>query len=130
MNLQLLCKDPSPEIAREKTLSILNKLSIYSWHFKIVLTLSAFATKFGVQLRQLDNKLSESSELDHSQNCKQEVTELKALMNDTLQLIETILDQFEMPSYFGETPLKSITFWIILTIIACATKLTILTSEE
>jgi len=41
------CKAPGEETAYKTTLSILNKLSNYSWDTKAVLTLAAFALDYG-----------------------------------------------------------------------------------
>ncbi|KAB1199854.1 hypothetical protein CJ030_MR0G012607 [Morella rubra] len=59
LSCEMACKAPGEEIAHKTTMSILNKLSNYSWEAKAALTLAAFALDYGdfwllVQLHSSD----------------------------------------------------------------------------
>ena len=147
------CKPPGEEIAHNTTLAILNKLSKYSWEAKASLTLAAFAMEFGelwllAELRA-SNHLARSiailkrvpvllkpSELPKR---RQTISELNILIKATLQVIECIdqcnrlsiydlKDVPELPKTLEHIPVD--VYWAIMTVVACATKLTILTSDE
>ena len=153
MILQLLsCKAPDAGIAHETTLAILEKLRYYSWEAKAVLTLAAFAKEFGdllhlVQLDQANNHdqltkslailkgsciLSKCPEL--RQKRKIVVVELNNLIKATLKVMETIFELEKLsiygPKSIAELPIAVYVYWIIMTVIACANKVTILTNDE
>lgn len=147
------CKPPSEEVAHNTTLSILNKLSSYSWEAKAVLTLAAFAMEYGefwllAQLQESDRLaksiailkrvpvLLKPSDLHKK---RQAVLELNNLIKATLQVSECI-DQFDKLSSYDPKDVPGLAiamdhipvdvYWAIATVVACATKITILTSNE
>ncbi|PRQ36296.1 putative sieve element occlusion [Rosa chinensis] len=147
------CKPPSEEIAHKTTLAILNKLLKYSWEAKASLTLAAFAMECGeswllAQLRESDYLAKSIAILKRVPillkplelpKRKQSILELNNLIKATLQVIECI-DQFNKLSIYDpkDVPGLSIAldhipvdvYWTIMTVVACATKITILTSDE
>ncbi|CAL8073407.1 unnamed protein product [Prunus armeniaca] len=150
---EMQCKPPGEEVAHRTTLAILNKLSSYSWEAKAVLTLAAFAMEYGefwllAQLHESD-RLAKSIAilkrvpvlLKHSDLHKrrQAVLELNNLIKATLQVIECI-DQFDKLSSYDPKDVPGLAiamdhipvdvYWAIMTVVACATKVTILTSDE
>ncbi|KAL6192162.1 hypothetical protein ACLB2K_038549 [Fragaria x ananassa] len=153
ISCEMQCKPPGEEIAHETTLAILHKLSKYSWEAKASLTLAAFAMEFGefwllAELRE-SNHLAKSIAvlkrlpvlLKPSQLHKrrQAILELNNLIKATLEVI-TCIDQFNKLSIYDlkDVPELSVTldhvpvdvYWAIMTVVACATKITLLTSDE
>ena len=153
LEFQLSCKPPGEKVAHETTLSILNKLSTYKWEAKAVLTLGAFAIEYGdfwhlAQLYQSDQLAKQLAILkrvpvlikpSELQKRRQAVLELNSLINTTMQVI-AIFDEFEKLSYQDTKDIPGLSpaldhlpvdvYWAILTIAACATKLSILISDE
>ncbi|XP_004288435.1 PREDICTED: uncharacterized protein LOC101298064 [Fragaria vesca subsp. vesca] len=153
ISCEMQCKPPGEEIAHKTTLAILNKLSHYSWEAKASLTLAAFAMEFGefwllADLRE-SNHLAKSIAIlkrvpvllkpSQLQKRRQAILELNNLIKATLQVIECI-DQFGKLSVYPpkDVPALSIAlehtpvdiYWAIMTVVACATKVTLLTSDE
>ncbi|CAL8989832.1 unnamed protein product [Prunus brigantina] len=149
---EMQCKPPSEEVAHKTTLAILNKLSSYSWEAKAVLTLAAFAMEYGefwllAQLQE-SHRLAKSISIlkrvpfllkpSNLQKRRQAVLELNNLIKTTLQVIE-IFDQFDKLSSYDPKDVPELTsamdhipvdvYWAIVTVVACATKVTILTSD-
>ncbi|PON78093.1 Sieve element occlusion [Trema orientale] len=153
INSELSCKAPGEEIAHKTTLAILNKLSSYSWEAKAVLALAAFAFEFGdfwliAQLYQSDQLARQLAVLkrvpvllkpSELQKRRQAVLELSNLIQITTRVI-AIFDEFEKLSAYDHKDIPGLStaldhmpvdvYWAILTITACATKLTILISDE
>ncbi|KAM0988720.1 hypothetical protein ACFX13_012866 [Malus domestica] len=150
---EMQCKPPSEEVAHNTTLAILNKLSSYSWEAKAVLTLAAFAMEYGefwllAQLQESDRLaksiailkrvpvLLKPSDLHKK---RQAVLELNNLIKATLQVIECI-DQFDKLSSYDPKDVPALAlamdhipvdvYWAVATVVACATKITILTCNE
>lgn len=153
MKFQLSCKPPGEEFAHKSTLAILNKLSNYSWEAKAVLTLAAFALDYGdfwllAQQNQSDQLAKSLAILRRVpvllkpadlQKRRQGVVEVNSLIKATLQVVEiiseleklTIYDPKDVPALsqaLDHTPVY--VYWAILTVVACSTKINILTSEE
>ncbi|KAL5542130.1 hypothetical protein UlMin_009840 [Ulmus minor] len=150
---ELSCKPPGEEYAHKSTLSILNKLSNYSWDAKAVLALAAFALDYGdfwllAQLNQSDQLakslailkrvpvLLKPSELPKR---RQAVVELNGLIKATLQVIEIIFELEKLTSYDPkDVPALSVAmdhipvdvYWAIIAVVACSTKINILSSDE
>ncbi|KAM6545612.1 hypothetical protein CsatB_026348 [Cannabis sativa] len=148
----LSCKAPVAEMAHETTLAIFEKLRYYSWEAKAVLTLAAFAKEFGdllhlVQLDQTNNHdqltkslallkgsciLPNTPEFRHKR--KIVVGELNNLIKATLKVMETIFELQKLSVYgphsIAELPIALNSYWVVITVIACANKVTILTSEH
>ncbi|PON53347.1 Sieve element occlusion [Trema orientale] len=145
------CKDPGAEIAHETTLKILKKLQNYQWEAKVVLTLAAFAKEFG-DLLHLDQVINTQDQLTKSlailkgslilpntplekrQRRRSAVLELNNLIKETLSVIEIIIRESEK-SYSSSQRIAELlkpinVYWIVMTVIACANKVTILTSED
>ncbi|XP_015888002.2 protein SIEVE ELEMENT OCCLUSION B [Ziziphus jujuba] len=150
---ELSCKPPGEEIAHNSTLAILNKLSSYSWDAKAVLTLAAFTMEYGefwhlAQLQQSDHLAKSLAILKRVpfilkpadlQKRRQAIVELNGLIKATLQVIEIIFELEKLSTYDQkDVPGLAVAmdhipvdvFWAIITTVACATKITILTSEE
>ncbi|KAL5574204.1 hypothetical protein UlMin_023801 [Ulmus minor] len=149
----LSCKAPDERIIYKTTLAILEKLSECTWEAKAVVTLAAFALEFGdfwhfaqaTQLKtsdQLTNSLGILKGVPafltpSEEKRRQEVLNLNKLINTTMDIIK-ILDKFEkhgdrqdIPSLCSANKQIPIhVFWAIVTIIACSTKISILTSDQ
>ncbi|XP_004288434.1 PREDICTED: uncharacterized protein LOC101297774 [Fragaria vesca subsp. vesca] len=153
ISCEMQCKPPGEEIAHETTLAILHKLSKYSWEAKASLTLAAFAMEFGefwllAELRE-SNHLARSIAIlkrlpvllkpSQLHKRRQAILELNNLIKATLEVI-TCIDQFNKISIYDlkDVPELSGTldhvpvdvYWAIMTVVACATKITLLTSDE
>ncbi|XP_030507766.2 protein SIEVE ELEMENT OCCLUSION B [Cannabis sativa] len=130
------CKEPSAEIGHETTVKILKKLRSYSWEAKLTLTLAAFAKEFGELLMHIgevhpqDHLTTSLAILKGSlilptttTTRKNALIQLNDLIKLTLQLIEII--------FRSHLLLKPIhVYWIIITVVACANKVNILTADE
>ncbi|CAL8989839.1 unnamed protein product [Prunus brigantina] len=150
---EMQCKPPGEKVAHETALAILNKLSNYSWEAKAVLTLAAFAMEYGefwlLAQAQESDRLAKSISIlkrvpfllkpSNLQKRRQAVLELNNLIKVTMQVIG-IFDQFEKLSSYDPKDVPELAlamehipvdaYWAILTLVACATKVTILTSDE
>ncbi|PON78094.1 Sieve element occlusion [Trema orientale] len=151
---ELSCKPPGEEFAHKSTLGILNKLSKYSWDAKAVLTLAAFALDYGdfwllAHLNRSDQLLSKSLAILRRvpvllkpvdlQKHRQAVAELNSLIIATFQVIEIV---FELEKLTGYDPIDVPAlsqarhhtpvgvYWAIITIVACSTKINILTGAD
>lgn len=147
------CKAPGEEIAHKTTMSILNKLSSYSWDAKAVITLAAFALEYGDFW--FVAKLYPSDELAKSLgNLKQvallstrpslqkhlkALVELNNLIKVTLEVIECIFELEKLSIYdIKDVPALSIAmdripvdvYWAIISVVACATKMCDLTTNK
>lgn len=131
--------------AHAATMGILNMLSSYSWHAKVVLTLSAFSVNFGefwlVAQLGATNNLAKSVALlkqlpDLVQNhahLKQQFDTLIKLEKAILAVTKCIVEFKELPTeYISEdTPPMSIAsahipvaaYWTIRSIVACASQI-------
>lgn len=150
---ELACKPPGEEIAHKTALSILHKLSSYSWEAKSVLTLAAFAYDFGdfwhlahhfqsdplaKQLAIL-RKVPQLIKPAELQKRRQAILEVSSLIKATTRVI-AIFDEFEklsvndpknvpeLPAALDHLPVD--VYWTIVTIVAIATKISILLSDE
>ncbi|XP_062102803.1 protein SIEVE ELEMENT OCCLUSION B-like [Humulus lupulus] len=153
INSEICCNAPGEETAHKTTLAILNKLSNYSWEAKAVLALAALALEFGdfwllAQLYQSDPlakqlailkrvpTLINPSELPKR---RQAILEVSNLIKTTMRVI-AMFNEFEKLSVYDHKDIPCLTtvfdhlpvdvYWSILTITACATKVSILISEE
>ncbi|XP_048334288.2 protein SIEVE ELEMENT OCCLUSION B-like [Ziziphus jujuba] len=150
---ELSCKTPSEDVAHKTALSILKKLSTYQWEAKAVLTLAAFALEYGdfwfLAQNQHSDQLAKSLGILKRvpvltkpvvlQKRRQAILELNNLIKATLQVME-IIDQFDKLSIYDpkEIPGLSVAldhipvdvYWSIVAVVACSTKLTLLTSDE
>lgn len=153
LDLQLARKPPGEEIAHKTALSILHKLSSYSWEAKSVLTLAAFAYDFGdfwhlahhfqsdplaKQLAIL-RKVPQLIKPAELQKRRQAILEVSSLIKATTRVI-AIFDEFEklsvndpknvpeLPAALDHLPVD--VYWTIVTIVAIATKISILLSDE
>ncbi|PON55646.1 Sieve element occlusion, N-terminal, partial [Parasponia andersonii] len=150
---ELSCKASGEKIAHETTLAILHKLSSYTWKAKAVLTLAALALEFGdicllAQLYPSDPLANQLATLKRVpvfvkptqlQKRRQALLELTSLIKTTMEVI-AIFDEFEKLSLYDSKDIPGLSkaldhmpvdvYWAILTIAACATKVTILMSDE
>lgn len=138
-------------MAHERTLKILTNLKAYSWEATAVLTLAAFASEFGdfwllVELEKSNhNNLSKSlailkgapnltSTAEILQARKTAVIALNDLIKDTLELTDIIFQLENLSSNFpieiAEIPKEIDIYWIMISVIACGSKVAILTSTE
>ena len=120
-----------------------------------MLTLAAFALEYGdfwqlAQLQQSDQQLAKSLVIlkrvpvllkpADLQKRRQAIFELNGLVKVTLQVIEMIFELEKLSTTYHLEDVPELTtamhhipvdvFWAIITTVACATKITILTSEE
>jgi len=149
----MACKAPGEEIAHKTTMSILNKLSSYSWDAKAVLTLAAFALDYGdfwllAQLHSSDQLAKSMGILRRVptilkrpvlQKYGKEIVEVNNLIKATLEVIESIFELEKLSIYdTKDVPALSTAmdripvdaYWAIITIVACMTQMCCLTSEE
>ncbi|XP_042970398.1 protein SIEVE ELEMENT OCCLUSION B-like [Carya illinoinensis] len=151
LSSEMACKAPADAHTHATTMSILGKLSKYSWDTKAVLTIAAFAMEYGdflllVSLNSSHDQLAESvgilkrapAMLNHlgSKKFKDAIVELDGLIKNTLKVIESIFAfeklYFKYCSYDTEdvtelsTAMKRIpvdVYWAIITIAACTTQM-------
>ncbi|XP_028795892.1 protein SIEVE ELEMENT OCCLUSION B-like [Neltuma alba] len=131
--------------AHTTTMGILNMLSSYSWHAKVVLILSAFAVNFGefwlVAQLGATNTLAKSVALlkqlpdlvENYANLKQQFDTLIKLVKAILDVTRCIIEFKELPSeYISEdTPPISVAsahipvaaYWTIRSIVACSSQI-------
>ncbi|KAK7815167.1 protein sieve element occlusion b [Quercus suber] len=150
---EMQCKTPGEEIAHKTTMSILNKLSRYSWDAKAVLTLAAFALEYGdfwllAQLHPSDQLAKSIGILKRVpvilrcpglQKHRRALVELNNLIKATLEVIECIFELEKLSIYdTRDVPALLIAmdripvnvYWAIITVVACSTKMCGLTNEE
>ena len=147
------CKALGEEIAHKTTMSILSKLSSYSWDAKAVLTLAAFALEYGdfwllAQLHpsgQLAKSMGILKQVPVILRCpglqkhQKALVELNNLIKTTLEVIECIFE-LEKLSIYDKRDVPALViamnhisvdvYWAILTVVACSTKMCGLTNEE
>lgn len=124
---------------------ILNILSSYPWHAKVVLTLAAFAVNFGefwlVSLQSAANTLAKSVSLlkqlpdmaESSASLRSQFDAVNKLVKATLDVTRCIIVFKELPNeYISEdTPPMSMAsahipvaaYWIIRSMVACSTQI-------
>jgi hypothetical protein len=147
------CKLPGEETAYKTTLSILNKLSNYSWDTKAVLTLAAFALDYGdfwllAQSQSTDQlaksvgtlrRVSVLLKRPTLQKHRQALIELNTVIKSTLEVIECIFELEKLSNYdtkdvpalsTGMDHIPVDVFWAIVTVVASTTQLCYLTSDE
>ncbi|XP_016647183.1 PREDICTED: protein SIEVE ELEMENT OCCLUSION B-like [Prunus mume] len=150
------CKAPGESYAHDATLKILNKVSKYSWEAKAVLALAAFSLEYGefwlsAQHQQSDQLAMSVAFLKgvpvllKPENLEQRgkaVADLNNVMMSTLQVIDCIFQLEKLSISHNEVKeLREIlasarkdisvnVYWCIITMVACATNVTLLTSNE
>ena len=157
--MQLSCckaSDSAAETPHEATLAILNKLRNYTWQAKAVLTLASFAVEFGDFLHLVELDYSKKQDqftkslgllkgadsltyknqdpLGQRQRKVDAVVELNRMIKVTMYVLEIIFELEKLASYdpktMSELPIPLYVYWIIITVVACGTKVGILTSNE
>ncbi|XP_068314152.1 protein SIEVE ELEMENT OCCLUSION A-like [Pyrus communis] len=130
---KMSCKSPGNENAFEsRTEEILTKLSSYPCEVHVVLALAVFALEYEECSGQLSKKSTSLKRQDA-------VVELNNLVNQALQVIEHILElerlisgdrdsEPKLARVIMDTPFYA--YWSIITLVACATELSLLTSDE
>ncbi|KAM1369245.1 hypothetical protein ACFX2I_039752 [Malus domestica] len=140
---ELSCKPPGEGIAHKSTLAILSKLSTYSWDAKAVLALAAFALEYGefwflAQTQQTDLLAKSIAILKgvpvllkpaDLQKRRKAVVDLNDLIKTILQVIKCIFE-LEKHSGYDTKDIPVDVYWCIVTIFSCATKITLLTTDE
>jgi hypothetical protein len=153
------CKAPGEETAYKTTLSILKKLSNYSWDAKAVLTLAAFALDYGEfwlhwtmvsSQSQLTDQLAKS--VGHLRSVsvllnrptlekhRQALDELNNVIKYTLEVIKCIFEREKLSSHYDTKDVAALStgmdhipvdvFWAIVTVVASTTQFCCLTSDE
>ena len=118
----------------------------YSWEAKAVLTLAAFAKEFGDMLHldqanandQLTKSLAilkGSLILPNTPQLRQKrqnaVVKLNDLLKETLEVMKLIFKYCtESPQRIAEFLKPINVYWIIITVIACANEVTLITNDE
>jgi hypothetical protein len=129
----MTCKAPGVETAHKTTISILNKLSTYSWDAKAVLTLAAFALDYEDFLTLA--KPHSSHQLIEST----EIGELNKIINDMLDIMDSIFEVNRLSNNDTKEELALIlcasdlpvgVYWIIITVVACTTQMYCLKSNK
>ncbi|KAM2274879.1 hypothetical protein ACFX1S_044629 [Malus domestica] len=130
---KMSCKSPGDETAFEsRTEEILTRLSSYPCEVQVVLALAVFALEYEESSSQLSKKSTTLKRQDA-------VVELNNLVNQALQVIEHILELEKLISgdrdsepklarVVMDTPFNA--YWSIITLVACATELSLLTGDE
>ncbi|KAM2068112.1 hypothetical protein ACFX1T_044357 [Malus domestica] len=130
---KMSCKSPGDETAFEsRTEEILTRLSSYPCEVQVVLALAVFALEY----EECSSQLSKKSTTLKRQDA---VVELNNLVNQALQVIEHILELEKLISgdrdsepklarVVMDTPFNA--YWSIITLVACATELSLLTGDE
>jgi hypothetical protein len=149
----MVCQTPGEGIAHKTTMSILNKLSSYSWDAKAMLTLAAFSFEYGdfwllSQLHSSDQlaksvgilkQVPDISKLPCLQKYEKAIVELNNTIKATLEVIESIF-ALERLSIYNTKDVPALStaidhipvdvYWAIITIVACTTQMCCLTSDE
>ncbi|GMY34745.1 protein sieve element occlusion b [Fagus crenata] len=153
LSIEIASKDSGVEIPCKTTMSVLKRLSSYSWNAKAVLTLAAFALDYGEFW--LLNQFNPSDKLGKSVRVLQgvptilklenkwipkQIAELDKLIKATLEVIECIFkleklfkdgDAKDVPAlstHMGDIPIY--VYRSITTIVACSTQLFGLINDE
>ncbi|XP_059445370.1 protein SIEVE ELEMENT OCCLUSION B-like [Corylus avellana] len=139
VSYEMACKAPGVEIAHKTTMSILDKLSSYSWNAKAVLTLAAFALDYEdiilLALAQLhsSHQLVQSVEHIPAGMLKyNRVSELNGIIYYTLTIMEPIFELKKLSTINKDInhDEAAYVYWIIITIVACIPHMRCLTSDE
>ncbi|GLT81385.1 hypothetical protein SLA2020_527740 [Shorea laevis] len=153
ISCEMQCKGTGEETAYKTTLSILNKLSNYSWDAKAVLTLAAFALDYGefwllAQSQSTDQLAKSVGTLKRVsvllkrptlQKHRQALIELNTVIKSTLEVIECIFELEKLSNYdtkdvpalsTGMDHIPVDVFWAIVTVVASTTQLCCLTSDD
>ncbi|KAG2728071.1 hypothetical protein I3760_01G188200 [Carya illinoinensis] len=147
ISCEMQCKAPSEEVAYATTLSILKKLSNYSWDAKAVLTLAAFALDYGEfswllapnqSLDQLATSLGTLRRVSillkgpNLEKHREALIELNSVIKTTLEVqIPNNYDTKDVPALStGVDHIRVDVFWAIITVVASTTQLCCLTSDE
>ncbi|GMY20499.1 protein SIEVE ELEMENT OCCLUSION B-like isoform X1 [Fagus crenata] len=147
ISCEMNCKaGPSDEIAQETTMSILEKLSSYSWDAKAVLTLASFALEYGefcalaqIQISdQLVNSVRNLKRvpvlLKHTilQRHQQAFVDLNKVIKATLEVIKCIFELEKLSNYDTKVlnHIEVDVYWAIITIVASTTQLSCIFSDE
>jgi hypothetical protein len=103
---------PYVGFAHKTTMSILNKLSNYSWEAKAVLTLAAFT-------------------LDHEDTLELRSShELLSIIFDTRNIMESIFELKRLSTNKDINDEPAYVYWIIITIVACIPHMCCLTTSD
>ncbi|GAU39659.1 hypothetical protein TSUD_60260, partial [Trifolium subterraneum] len=148
------CKPPGEELAYKTTLSILNKLSEYSWTAKGVLTLSAFAIEYGEfwMLSQYQstepvakslamlNRVPQLTKPECLKKHRYAILELNNLIKATWQVIDIIIELERLNSRHDINSVPALApaleqfpvdvYWVIITIVAIVTQIECLTTDS
>ncbi|XP_030973475.1 protein SIEVE ELEMENT OCCLUSION B-like [Quercus lobata] len=153
ISCEMQCKAPGEEIAHKTALSILSKLSNYSWDAKAVLTLAAFALDYGefwllAQIQSSDQLAKSVGTLKRVpillkrptlQKHKQALIELNNVIKATLEVIECIFELEKLSNHdIKDVPALSTgvehipvdVYWAIVTVVASTTQLCCLINDE
>ncbi|OIV90685.1 hypothetical protein TanjilG_23798 [Lupinus angustifolius] len=151
---ELSCKPPGEENAHKTTLTILKKLSTYSWDAKAVLTLAAFAIEYGEfwllsQQESTDLRakslaiikrvptLTKPSALQKHRNS---ILEVNNLIKIILKVIELIFELGKLASTHNTKDVPALipaleqipvdVYWTIITVAAIVTQIDSLTLDK
>ncbi|WJX12410.1 hypothetical protein P8452_02917 [Trifolium repens] len=154
INSEMSCKPPGEEIAYKTTLSILNKLSNYSWFAKGVLTLSAFALEFGefwllsqylpteplAKSLAIIKRVPQLTKPEAIRKHHNAILELNNLIKASWQVIDIIIELERLNSHHDIKEVPALApaleqfpvdvYWVIITIAAIVTQLECLTTDS
>lgn len=133
-------KGPGEKIARETTLSILKKLSSYSWDAKAVLTLATLALDYGefcLLAKMSSDQLAKSLGtlkgvpvlFEKLKKHSQAVDDLKKVIKATVEVIKCIIYLAKLSNY-DKNDVAVAVYWAIETIVASMTQLYYLITDE
>lgn len=141
ISCEMQCKGPREKIAGETTLSILKKLSSYSWDAKAVLTLATLALDYGefclLAKTQSSDQLAKSMGtlkgvpvlFERLKKHSQAVDDLKKVIKATVEVIKCIIDLTKLSNYAKKDVAVAV-YWAIETIVASTTQLCYLITDE
>ncbi|KAK2401960.1 protein SIEVE ELEMENT OCCLUSION B [Trifolium repens] len=154
INSEMSCKPPGEEIVYKTTLSILNKLSNYSWVAKGVLTLSAFALEFGefwllsqylpteplAKSLAIIKRVPQLTKPEAIRKHHNAILELNNLIKASWQVIDIIIELERLNSRHDIKEVPALApaleqfpvdvYWVIITIAAIVTQLECLTTDS
>lgn len=153
ISCEMQCKAPGEDIAHKTALSILSKLSNYSWDAKAVITLAAFALDYGdfwllAQLQSSDQLAKAVGTLRRVpillkrptlQKHRQSLVELNNVIKATLEVIECIFELEKLSNHdvkdvpqlsTGVEHIPVDVYWAIVTVVASTTQLCCLINDE
>ncbi|KAJ7956132.1 protein SIEVE ELEMENT OCCLUSION B-like [Quillaja saponaria] len=145
VSCELACKCSGGVDAHATTMVVLNTLSSYSWHAKVVLALAAFAVNFGefwlIALLSATHPLAKSvallkqlpDKIENSQSLRRQLEALSKLIKASIYVTKCIVQFKELPTQYISSHTLSLStasvsipiaaYWTIRSMVACASQI-------